>query len=575
VKYIQIFGFICIFHLVGSAQIETISTKDTTTYSEQEVKGEERLINAISLRLTGKSKDAIPILKGLIKENKSESVYYYELARALFVEKDYDNAQLNAKKATILDKENLFYPIFEAQIYETQKNPLMASEIYEQIIANHPRVEEYYIKLSRLYSDAGMPDKSIETIDRMMSQFGESEESLFRKFQIQLNAEKTEDALSTLRHLVTIAPDNLFYKERLAGAYQYMGRKNDALNLYKEILAIDPNNARANVAMTELNSPQSPEGLKLTSIIGLVSSNNVSIDQKVNEIIPFLDKYIQLGDTSLITPLNKISEILVSTHPNEAKAWALSGDIRLHLGNYPQALQAYNHSIELNKTVYSIYDQKLLILNYLKKFDEMKIFANQTLDIFPNKLNVYINLAYAQIKTDEISNALSTLQNAELMASDSQPQAAIIAVLFTIAHSIAKNKEESEKYLLKAESLSTNNTDLKSQVAGLLTEFGIKLSFARKIMDQVVIYRPNDPFVNATVATIEFKDKNYTSALKWVEEAIKDNGLRYPSIAELAGDVFFMSKNAVKALEYWNLAKEMGVQDSTLDKKIATKSYLQ
>jgi hypothetical protein len=82
-------------------------------------------------------------------------------------------------------------------------------------------------------------------------------------------------------------------------------------------------------------------------------------------------------------------------------------------------------------------------------------------------------LTYAQIKTDEISNALSTLQNAELMASDSQPQAAIIAVLFTIAHSIAKNKEESEKYLLKAESLSTNNTDLKSQVAGLLTEFGI------------------------------------------------------------------------------------------------------
>jgi hypothetical protein len=40
-----------------------------------------------------------------------------------------------------------------------------------------------------------------------------SEENLFRKFQIQLNAEKTEDALSTLRHLVNIAPDNLFYKK--------------------------------------------------------------------------------------------------------------------------------------------------------------------------------------------------------------------------------------------------------------------------------------------------------------------------------------------------------------------------
>ena len=71
---------------------------------------------------------------------------------------------------------------------------------------------------------------------------------------------------------------------------------------------------------------------------------------------------------------------------------------------------------------------------------------------------------------------------------------------------LQKNKEESEKYLLKAESLSTNNTDLKSQVAGLLTEFGIKITFIEN-HGSVVIYRPNDPFVNATVATIEFKDK--------------------------------------------------------------------
>ena len=60
-----------------------------------------------------------------------------------------------------------------------------------------------------------------------------------------------------------------------------------------------------------------------------------------------------------------------------------------------------------------------------------------------------------------------------------------------------------------------------------------------------------------------------------ISSAVLNGGLKYPSIAEQAGDVYFMSKNVTKAMDMWRLAKSMGVNSLLLDKKIASKIYIQ
>lgn len=54
----------------------------------------------------------------------------------------------------------------------------MAASKYETIISKHPRVEEYWLKMAKLYNAAAMPVKSIETFERMGNTFGFSEEIL-------------------------------------------------------------------------------------------------------------------------------------------------------------------------------------------------------------------------------------------------------------------------------------------------------------------------------------------------------------------------------------------------------------
>lgn len=562
-------------NVVTPAQIETISTKDTTTYSEKQAMAEDRFVQATSLRLIGKSKEAIPILQELIKQDKSEASYYYELARSLFVEKDYDNALMNANKAVSLDKGNLFYALFEAQIYEKQSNPAIAAEKYEAIITAHPRVEEYYIKLARLYFDAGLPLKSSDALDRMMQVLGESEEGLYRRFQAEYESGNIDACITTLKRLADIAPENIYYKERLAWAYEYNGQKDAAVGIYKEILKVDPTNARANIAMAENKTPELAQGEKLSSIMGFVKNPDIPLDRKVNEIIHFLDLYIQSRDTGLVSPLDSVATHLPTLYSGDPKAWALSGDIKLHIGQYLSALVFYDNALAMTKKVYAIFDQKMLILKYLKRYNELRITAETALDVFPNQIGAYINLAYAQVKLGKAQEAIFTLSTAELMIRDTDPHASLIAALMAVAYHDVADKVKEDLYIEKADRLSKNGPQAMMQVATVLGDFDIRPDIAKSKIADTSLQDVTDPFQLATVAMVYFRTKDYTSALKWIEKAIARGGLEYPSITEQAGDILYMAKKAEQAIEYWKQAKKMGVSSSVLDRKISNRTYVQ
>lgn len=571
-----IFSFtIFIFQGYANAQIETINTKDTTRYSEAEAFAEEKFINATTLRLANKPKEAIPILLALIKADKTEPAYYYELARTYYLDKQLDEALSHASKSVSLDPENLFYSIFEAEILEKQGNAEMAAIKYETIVGKYPRVEEYYLKLSKLYNASGNSQKALATFDRMATTLGMSEEIMFRKFQTQLDMEDKAGAIKTLEEAIKIYPDNLHFKNTLASTYKRNGREDDAKKLYDEILAADPDNTRANIAIAEDLKKDNQDGKYLNSIGSIIENPQIAIDSKIGEVLPFVNKYIETRDSTLVKPLGKIADQLIKAHPQDAKSWAVAGDIRLHLGMYREALAAYDESLKLTQRVYSVFEQKMLLLTYLKRYEALVSFCNEALDIYPNQINNFINLAFAQLKLGHPDQAVSTLSTAEMMTGNNHPQSAVIHTMLAISYAAGNDKDRSSEYFQKADLLSKGNISAMTQVAGMLAEFGLMLDMARNKIEASTVKDATDPFNAATVSLIEFKEKNYTSSLKWIETSIANGGLKYPSIAEQAGDVYFMSKNITKAVEYWSLAKSMGVNSVTLDKKLSSKSYIQ
>ncbi len=61
-----------------------------------------------------------------------------------------------------------------------------------------------------------------------------------------------------------------------------------------------------------------------------------------------------------------MAEILTKTHPGEAKAWAIKADLYFLDNQTDKALESYLKSLDLNKSVFTVWQQVMVIYNTKK-----------------------------------------------------------------------------------------------------------------------------------------------------------------------------------------------------------------
>ena len=110
-------------------------------------------------------------------------------------------------------------------------------------------------------------------------------------------------------------------------------------------------------------------------------------------------------------------------HPDEAKAASIQGDLFFHTGQLTKAAEAYRATLELDDTVYPVWEQLLATLYLDNQITELRKYAEEALDIFPNRPVVYVQYALGEALRANFGEANSLLDQARIMVS-SQPEAA-------------------------------------------------------------------------------------------------------------------------------------------------------
>lgn len=518
--------------------------------------------------------EALAIYQSIIKKDKTNAAAFYELAKVYEKLDKRTEAKSNAKDAFVNDKTNEWYGVYYAEFLGEDGEWRQAAEVYEAIINTNPKNVEYYYERAYLLTKAKEFNEAIRVYNALEAKAGINERSARHKHTIYHLMGKTSDAANALEDLITAFPTESQYYHVLAQYYDNQGKAGKAKEVYKRALKANPEDPVASIALAENMKAEGNEAQYLLGLKPLFNRNEVGIDIKVKELYPYINKLpnVKPGVSEALIDLSKT---MTEVHPNDAKAFAIYADILYYTGNPMEALTQYNKTLELDNSVYSVWEQVLIVNEALGRFDEVVKMSENAMDYFPNQAFIFYMNGLGYNRTGEYEDAIDALEQAMMMSGRDEVMKAKVHSELGISYFGDKDFEQSNESFETALTLDANNITVLNNYSYYLALQGKDLAKAEQLIKKANGLAPNQPTIQDTYGFVFYKNKKYNDAEKWFKKALDNGGDMNVVILEHYGDVLFQLNRTDEAVTYWQKAKKLGSTSKKLDKKISERKVFE
>lgn len=416
-------------------------------YSEDDMSLQTLFMDAQTAKYQEKYEDQIDILKQLIEKDRSCTACHYELAIAYMNLEDFEKASSSIKKALSKEPNNYGFNQTAKKIYNKTGNFDDAMGTLRNLINQNPsdlNIREEYVELA---IKNGEQQKALDALTEMDSRFGTYERSTMWKLEIYESKKDKQGQLDAVNLLINSNPENTRYLNNLASMYMEFGDKKKAIETWKKILEIDPNDANANYGILVENADGDKSGGGLTSLLPMIENNSVALDDKIKELIPHVQQMSSDKNNERNIQLSEIANKLVGMYPDEAKVFALRGDIYHNLLDFASANKDYTKTIQLNKGILQVWEQRMSNEIQLEDFESLLKTSKGAIDYFPLQFSPYFYNAFAMIKTGKTDKLKMQIQEANFVAAKDETSIMRLAYLEALQSFLADDLEATKSFV--------------------------------------------------------------------------------------------------------------------------------
>lgn len=401
-------------------------------------------------------KEAIEIYQNIITKDKTNATAYYEMAKTYEALDNIKEAKTAAKEAFLLDKNNEWFGVYHAKFLVDDGAYQEAATVYESVIKVNSKNSLYYYEAAYLLTKVKKYEEAIKVYDNLEKVVGVEERSSRQKHTIYDLMGKTSKAIEALEALIATFPAESQYYHVLAQYYETQGKLDKAKETYERALKMNSEDPVASIALAESKKASGNEAEYLLGLKPLFAKTEVSIDIKVQELYPYITKLPNVK-SGVPEALLELSKTMTETHTKDAKAFAIYGDILYYTGNPQEALTQYHKTLELDNSVFSVWEQILLINEELEQSDELLKVSEDAMDLFPNQAFVYYMNGIAYNQKGDFKDAISALDEAMMMSGRDNIMKMKVASELGVSYYGQKEYETAEEWLKKALDNGGNN----------------------------------------------------------------------------------------------------------------------
>tara|TARA_B100000029_G_scaffold216483_1_gene214281 strand:+ start:4180 stop:5793 length:1614 start_codon:yes stop_codon:yes gene_type:complete len=493
-------------------------------------------------------------------------------------------------------------------------------EVIEEV---NPKALQHFMDGEMFLSQGNYPMAVIEFQDALRFDPGSS--SIHTSLaEVYVRLRKFERAEESLHEALRIDMKNVEARELLAQQYLMQNNINKGLEQYLILEEDNPNKREYVYIVSEILARQGDLKSAQDKLWSLYKNNNSETQalKRAAEIAR------QRGELEF--SFNAYS-ILTEKNPENIQYWKAYSEISVMLQKFNQAVNGLNNLASLTSNDPAVQERLAIlffennefesadslfsilyeggartpgILYYLGRiaivnadYVMLSKFSNEQIELFPEEVSGYTNLALANINLDNQLDAIAVL----LKARDKFPKSFGVNYLLGSTYSMGKKYELAKKSLRTAltidpdsrstkhllanvfnyledwnssdqmyeDLISTDQTDSQAlnNYSYTLAERGVKLSTALDMAQKAISLDPKNPAYLDTIGWIYFKLKKYKKALNYIEQSVLGNE-NNPVVLEHLGDVLMKVNRSNDARVYYQKALDIDIDNVRLIGKI-------
>jgi tetratricopeptide (TPR) repeat protein len=509
---------------------------------------------------------AIDQFQKALESNPDNAGANYTMADAQAKAGNTSQAVSFAEKAIKLNDGNKYFYYLLASLYEKEKKYAQAVKVYQDLIKKLPEDPESYFNLANIYLYQEKYEDAIKLYDRIEKTIGVNEDVIRQKQQIYLKLNKTEDAIAESKKLIEAFPGEIKYTILLAEIYMSNGRSKDAVPLLEKIIQDGTEQAQARLILSDIYRSNGQTDKAEQELLAAFSSPDLEADTKVQ----ILASYVKvLKDESSKKNALKLADLIIKTHPQEAKAYAIYGHLLESSKEKERARTMFLTSLQLDNSVFETWHQ-LITLDYeLNQVDSLLKHSEQALELFPNQGVFWFFNGYGLLAKKNYEKAILSLEESKKLSSSNKQLLNDIQLLLGDSYNGLGDYIRSDAAYESVLAADPDNATVLNNYSYYLSLRKEKLDRAKQMAGRLIEKHPDNPTYLDTYAWILYMMEDYKQARKYLEKAAANaaNG----TILEHYGDVLYKLGETELALQQWMKAKKLGESSDLIDKKIAQK----
>ena len=475
------------------------------------------------------------------------------------------------------------------QLYGLSHDSAKAEAQFKAAQALDSGSEEVVLNMARLYSEQGDYKRAAETL-AAVPEDDRTARTSFALASSYDQLKRPKEAIAAYRATLELQPENTIDVQRgLANALLSNGQIDEALKVFQQIVAAEPQDAQSQIRISEIERRQGHYQEALDTLTKAKTLVQDSTELSYNEALIY-DSLGRYDDA-----LNVLKQLLTaSNHPDGKYSDPEKSNRYLFLdrlgainreqnktteavGYYKQmaelggefALRGYQGEIDTLREAHQQKDATAVAADAAKalpkdrgvqlmyagqladtgKVDEGIALATAQLDKSAEDRDTYLALAQIDIRLKRFPDAATNLDKAEALTTKPEDRLNIDFVRGTM-YDRQKQYEQAEASFRKVLATDPQNPTVLNYLGYMFADRGVRLPEATSLIRKAVDLDPQNYAFLDSLGWVYYKSGQYALAEQYLRQAIERSSSD-PTVHDHLGEVYEKTGKLKLAVEQW------------------------